>query len=360
MQNRPETGIFRRKRKYMKVLSLIVPSYNSEQFLNRVIPSFLHPDTIEKLDVIIVNDGSQDATAATAQKYCDMYPDSVRLINQENRGHGGALNTGCAAAVGKYLKAVDADDWVLTDNLPEFVRLLEDCDSDVVLTHHHTVDISTGEIKSWKSYPAQFGRSHTMPEIMGQWENFDRSLCFHGITYKTGFYHRCGIRLSEQVFYEDHEFATFPCCMACSITPLDLFIYEYRIGDVQQSVSDENQLKRIGHTETVLHRMVAEFYRLGEEISDAGRDYICMKTQRLLLSYLTTVLLVNPDKKAGRKTAREMMAYFRAELPGAYEKAKKQYWIFRLLNCFHVSKRTFERLLRWRLYQKIRKSHDFD
>jgi hypothetical protein len=344
----------------MKVLSLIVPSYNSERFLDKGIPSFLHPEVIDKLDVIIVNDGSGDATPEVAKKYCDSYPGSIRLINQENKGHGGALNTGCAAAVGKYLKVIDADDWVETENLPEFIRLLESCESDVVLTHHHTIDISTGDVKKWKSYPAEFGRGYTLEEIMGQWKNFDRSLTLHGITYKTEFYHRCGIQLSEHVFYEDHEFATFPCCMAERVTPFDLFIYEYRIGDVQQSVSDENQLKRIGHTETVLRRLVAEYHKLTLVPSDAGRDYVCMKAQGLLMSYLTTVLLVNPDKKQGREMAQKMMAFFHTELPGAYEKAKKQYAIFRMLNCLHVSRKTFEAVLHSKAYNRLRKNHDFE
>ena len=344
----------------MKVLSLIVPSYNSERFLDKVIPSFLHPEVIDKLDIIIVNDGSKDATPEIAKKYCDNYPDSVRLINQENKGHGGALNTGCAAAVGKYLKVVDADDWVETENLPEFISLLENCVSDVVLTHHHTVDISNGEIKNWKSYPAQFGRSYTMEEIMGQWKNFDRSLTFHGITYSTEFYHRCGIQLSEHVFYEDHEFATFPCCMAKSVTPLDLFIYDYRIGDVQQSVSNENQLRRIGHTETVLRRLVREYHNLPLEKDDSGRRYVCMKAQGLLMSYLTTVMLVNPDRKQGRMMGARMMAFFKENLPDTWGLARKQYQAFRIMNVLSIQKQTFEAVLHSRLYNRLRHNHDFE
>ncbi len=344
----------------MKVISLIVPAYNSERFLDKGIGSFLHQEVIDKMDIIIVNDGSRDNTPAVAEKYCRMYPDSIRLISQENKGHGGALNTGCAAAVGKFLKVIDADDWVVTGNLPEFVRLLEGCDSDVVLTHHHTIDISTGEVKNWKSYPEVFGKAYTFGEVMAAWKNFDRSLTFHGITYNTEFYHRNGIQLSEHVFYEDHEFATYPCCMAKSITVFDLFIYEYRIGDVEQSVSDENQMKRIGHTETVLRRLVSEYHRLPLEAGDPGRDYVCMKAQGLLMSYLTTAMLVCPDRKQGREMGEKMMEYFRDHLPGAYEKAAKQYDIFKLLNRLHISKKTFERVLHSKLYNKLRNNHDFN
>lgn len=343
----------------MKVLSLIVPAYNSERFLDKGITSFLEESVIDKLDVIIVNDGSGDTTAEVAEKYCRMYPDSVRLISQENKGHGGALNTGCAAAVGKYLKVIDADDWVLTDNMPEFLRLLENCDSDVVLTHHHTVDFSNGEVKCWKNYPQQFGRSYTFEEIMPQWKNFDRSLTFHGITYRSAFYQESGIRLSEHVFYEDHEFATFPCCKAGSITPFDLFIYEYRIGDVQQSVSDSNQLKRIGHTETVLKRLVSEYHKLDLPENAAGRNYAVMKAHGLLLSYLTTVLLVEPDRKQGRKMAREMMDFFRSQLPEVYDRTGKHYLAFRMMNVCRISKKTFEAVLHSKLYNRLRNNHDF-
>lgn len=341
----------------MKVLTFVIPAYNSAQFLDKCIPSMLAPEIADRLEIIVVNDGSTDATAEAATKYCTQYPDIVRLISQENKGHGGALNTGCAAAQGKYLKVIDADDWVETRNLPEFIRQLESCESDVVLTHHHTIDIVTGEIKNWKSYPSEFGRTYTFAEIMADWKCFDRSLTFHGITYRTDFYRAFGIRLSEHVFYEDHEFATYPCCHAKSVMPLDLFIYEYRIGDVNQSVSMANQLKRLGHTEAVIRRMTEEYTRLPHH---AGKTYAAMKIQGLLLSYLTTALLVNPHRSEGRKQAAAQMEACLAKAPEAYAMAKRKYQVFLLLNRFHVSKQTWDAILNSALYNKIRKNHSFD
>jgi glycosyltransferase involved in cell wall biosynthesis len=109
----------------MKLLSFIIPSYNCEKYLDKCLTSMLHPELLERLEIIVVNDGSQDGTQAIAERYVNAYPATVRLINQENRGHGGALNAGCAAATGKYLKAIDADDWVETDSLPQFLSLLQ-------------------------------------------------------------------------------------------------------------------------------------------------------------------------------------------------------------------------------------------
>lgn len=341
----------------MKILTFVIPAYNSENFLDKCISSLLNAEVLDKLEIIVVNDGSADCTAAIAEKYCLEYPSVVRLISQENKGHGGALNTGCAAAQGKYLKVIDADDWVETQNLSEFVRLLEECESDVVLTHYHTIDIGTGEIKNWRSYPSEFRRGYIFDEIMSDWKSFDRSLTFHGVTYRTAFYHEFGIQLSEHVFYEDHEFATYPCCHAKAVTPLDLFIYDYRIGDVNQSVSNANQLKRIGHTETVIRRMTEEYKKLPET---AGKDYVAMKIQGLLLSYLTTSLLVNPDKKAGRMLAKQRMEECRENAPKSYELAKRKYEVFYVLNRMHIGKKTWDRIVDSKIYNHFRKNRSFD
>ena len=341
----------------MKVLSFIIPAYNSEAYLDKCISSMLVPEILDKLEILVVNDGSTDATPEVARKYCEQYPGTVRLISQENKGHGGALNTGCAAAAGKYLKVIDADDWVETQNLPQFLALLEACGSDVVLTHHHTIDISTGEIRNWKSYPEAFGQEYTFREIMSHWKSFDRSLTFHGVTYRTAFYRESGISLSEHVFYEDHEYATFPCCRAKSVTPFDLFLYDYRIGDVNQSVSCANQLKRIGHTEAVLRHMTQEYATLPDS---PGKDYAAMKIHALLMSYLTTALLVDPDKKEGRELAAGQMARCRDSAPQVYAMTRRKYQVFSAMNRLHLSKQTWDAILSSRIYNKIRKNHNFE
>ena len=159
-----------------KILSVIIPSYNCSQFLDKGIPTFLDPAVLDSLDIIIVNDGSTDDTAAAAEKYCRRFPDSIRLINQENKGHGGALNTGCAAAVGKYLRVVDADDWVETQNLKPFVEFLRSCESDVVLTDYDTVDISNGEIKVRRMPEDSVGKDFTLEDLMADRVNNEQIL----------------------------------------------------------------------------------------------------------------------------------------------------------------------------------------
>lgn len=337
-----------------KILSVIIPSYNCRKFLDVGIPSFLEETVLDSLDIIIVNDGSSDDTAAGAEEYCRRYPDSVRLISQENKGHGGALNTGCAAASGKYLRVVDADDWVQTQNLAPFVQFLRSCDSDVVLTPYRTVDISNGEIKERRILPEDSGKTLTLGELMADRIKYEQILALHGITYRTDFYRSRGIQLSEHVFYEDVEYATIPCCFARTLTPVDLFLYEYRIGDVQQSVSDVSQLKRIGHAEKVLDRMIREYSRIRDQLDEGQNRYYCIKARSLLLRYCTTALLLEPDHRKGRNMAADMVENFRDRMPLVHQMVKKQYLVLKLLNVLHVPKHSWDAFLQSRLYNKLR------
>lgn len=340
----------------MKVLSIIVPSYNSAGFLDTCIPSLLAEKVMDQLDIIIVNDGSADATEKVAEKYCRQYPTSIRLLSQENKGHGGALNTGFAAAVGKYLRPIDADDWVETQNLPLFIDFLKDCNSDVVLTHYNTVDVVSGEISRMKSYPAEFGKAITMEELMVGWRGFYRAATFHGITYRTEFYRKYGISLSEHMFYEDNEYATFPFCHASTVTPLDLFVYDYRVGDINQSVSIANQVKRLNHIETVILRMIREHNNLPE---GAGRRYAVMKIQAVVMMYLTTALLAHPDRTVGRRLGKKLMDVCWTDAPEIYRMLLYKYRIYKILSRLHVSKSTWDSFLRSDLYNFLRGNRNF-
>ena len=174
------------------------------------------------------------------------------------------------------------------------------------------------------------------------------------MTYNREFYQQAGYVLPEKVFYEDYDFATFPCCLAKSITPLDLFIYEYRIGDVNQSVSAANQLKRTGHTETVLADMLAKYRALEY---GKGKEYAAEKIQELFLSYLTTVLLINPDKAEGRKMAAAQREKIRLAAPEIVDKAQKKYQLFEILNRLNISKQTWDSLMNSKVYNLLRKNY---
>ena len=91
----------------MKLISFVVPCYNSQEYMRHCIDTLL-PGGYQ-VEILIVNDGSSDNTAAIADEYEKKYPDICRAIHQENKGHGGAVNTGIKNATGIYLKVVDRE-----------------------------------------------------------------------------------------------------------------------------------------------------------------------------------------------------------------------------------------------------------
>ncbi len=345
----------------MKIISFIIPAFNSEDYLSKCIDSIIGDDSVlDKIEIIIVNDGSTDKTKEIAEAYSIKYPHTVKVITQQNKGHGGALNTGCNQANAKYLKVIDADDWIETSNVKEFIKLLEACESDVVLTHHYTVNISNGEIKQWKTYPSEFIKAYSISQVVENYPDFERGLTFHGITYKTDFYKENAFSLSEHIFFEDHEYATFPCCFAKTISSLDLFIYNYRIGDLTQSVSEANQLKRVSHYDVVLKRLSEEYRNNGMDFDSPQGIYVSLKIKTVLLSYLTTLLLINKERKKGRNEAKSIMAYFKTTIPYVYSITHKKYKAFLVMNYLRLDKSFLNKLLSPKVYPKLNGSDNFE
>ncbi len=94
----------------MKLLTFTIPCYNSQDYMRHCIESILPGG--EDVEILIVDDGSKDDTAAIADEYAEKYPTIVKAIHQENGGHGEAVNAGIRNATGLYFKVVDSDDWV--------------------------------------------------------------------------------------------------------------------------------------------------------------------------------------------------------------------------------------------------------
>ena len=154
----------------LKLLTIIVPAYNSSKTLKSTLDSFLDLSLLDKIEVLIVNDGSADDTAAIAQQYADKYP-SFRLINKENGGHGSVINYASKAAEGKYFKVVDSDDKLLTQNLRFYIENLKKSNADVILTFFRTLDCRSGYTREYRMSGIDFGREYTFEEFWKHGKN---------------------------------------------------------------------------------------------------------------------------------------------------------------------------------------------
>ncbi|HEY3339792.1 MAG TPA: glycosyltransferase [Propionicimonas sp.] len=114
------------------LVSVLVPVLDVAGLLPRCLDSLL-AQTHRPLEILVVNDGSSDASADVIDRYAALHPE-VRAIHQEHRGLGPARNAALAQASGEYVAMVDADDWVEPDFLSDTVRIARATGADVVVT----------------------------------------------------------------------------------------------------------------------------------------------------------------------------------------------------------------------------------
>ena len=100
------------------LVSIIVPAYNAEGTIRRAIDSVL-AQTYGPIEILVVDDGSKDATEAV----CRTYGDQIRFVRQNNRGAGAARNTGIKQATGGFIGFLDADDWYLPEKIEQDMKM---------------------------------------------------------------------------------------------------------------------------------------------------------------------------------------------------------------------------------------------
>ena len=118
-------------------ISIIVPVYNSEQFLHKCVDSILS-QTERSLELILVNDGSKDTSGTICDEYAKR-DHRVKVIHQKNTGVSVARNQGIAIALGEYIGFVDSDDWIELDMFERLLQEAETTGSDIVMCDATTV-----------------------------------------------------------------------------------------------------------------------------------------------------------------------------------------------------------------------------
>lgn len=330
-----------------KLLTILVPTYHAESFLRKGLDSLLvEEDCLHRMQVIVVIDGSPDASAEIARAYAARYPDTFEVLEKENGGHGSAINEGMKLARGRYLKVLDADDWFDTKALPEYLAFLERVDADAVISDYRTYDISDGaEVHYHAGIAGQTeqGTPVKLDAVMEHWSETEWGMTFHGIAYRVDFLRKHGYTYAEKVFYEDLEFATIPMCRAQSICFSGIELYVYRIGDVNQSVSTENQIRRLSHLETVISKTLEQSAHRSE-MAPGGERYFLKKTSMMITGYCQIAMLKNPDRRAGRKQAGQLLKKISCINPEIYGMVQKKYLCFYGMSLCGLSNRTYERI----------------
>jgi len=234
-----------------KLLSICIPSYNMEQYLNRCVDSMLVDEVLDRLEIIIVNDGSKDGTLAIANDYKQRYPQSVVVVDKPNGHYGSCVNAALKVATGKYFRTVDADDWVDSQALVALVRKLDELDVDCVCTkftfiyHDDKVQVIKME--------APFGKvldldQYIVPEC---------AMHMHCLTYSLDLFKRIGYTQTEGICYTDMEYVYFMLSCAQNIYFMNVSLYQYNLGRDGQSMDNSVLIKNNGQYVTLIKSLEA-------------------------------------------------------------------------------------------------------
>ena len=226
-----------------KLLTFCVPSYNSEAYLSHALDSLIVGG--DSLEVLIIDDGSKDKTLEIAKDYEKRYPDIFKAIHQENKGHGGAINTALSYATGDYFMVLDSDDWVDEKGLHALFECIKKTkEPELILMpymYRHSYDSEEGRLIRY---------NHSMkPGVICTWRNVkkfgsSRNLTLHSVIYKTSMLREANIVLPEHCFYEDNYFIYAPLPHVKKLIYIDVPMYKYLLGREGQSMQTETLMKR--------------------------------------------------------------------------------------------------------------------
>ena len=231
-----------------KLLTIVVPCYNSAFYVRKCVDSLLTGR--ERVEIIIVNDGSTDDTGAIADSYASEYPDTVRVIHQENGGHGEGINQGLKHATGTYFKVVDSDDRLGEDELQTLLDRLDELEPqggvDLVVTDYvyqniHNINKEKHQtIRYWNIFPENevVTWSETRPFTEHQY------ITIHSATFRTQLLRDNWVDLPKHTFYEDNLYIYLALPMTKKLLYLNIGLYHYTIGRDGQSVADQTMKKR--------------------------------------------------------------------------------------------------------------------
>lgn len=321
------------------VLSVVVPSYNAERYLDKCLNSLCIPAARGRLEVLVVNDGSLDKTGEMAHAWARREPDIVRVIDKENGGHGSAVNAGIDAARGDYLRIVDADDWLDASSLPALLNALETAKADIVVDQKFENNLETGaETRFPLPQELPFNRALNFADYRG--DGMTEYYMLHTLSVRLPLLRALNVRLLEHTFYVDFEYILKVTSRAETIEFLPLYVYHYLVGNAAQSVAPANYVRRSDQHRRVLNECLR--FRREDDVPAGARDYVTRRCLLLINTHLTIHLIYDRDRRRGLQNARAFMAALKTSDPDLCSASLKRYFIKRLAHSLGVTDKTIE------------------
>lgn len=301
-----------------KVLSVLVPIYNTEKYLKRCIESLLNESIIDDLEIILVSDGSKDSSIEIMKYYKSKFPNSVVLIDKENGGHGSTINKGLEIATGKYFRVLDSDDWVDSKEFVSFVKKLKNEDVDLVVTNYRQEHIYSEksinyEYKKLKSDKLYEFNKFNLDDLCGEYFVMATS------TYKLSILKDSGLNLLEKTFYVDMQYNLVGISKVKTFKFYDLDIYRYFIGRKDQSMNLNSFVNHKLDHEKVMKYLVDFYSDNFAKMSNNMKMYCEMVLRYMLYTHYTIFCLYDNNHADAYKKIKLFDNYLKERNERLYE-----------------------------------------
>lgn len=262
------------------LLTIVIPAYNVEKFLKNGVYSLINHELSNKLEILIINDGSKDNTAQIAKYFEDLTTikgkSIVKLIDKPNGGHGSTINKGIEIANGKYFKLMDGDDYFVTSEFVKLIQILENEDADIILNNY--IEDYSSDCTKYTKLNYQFmipGLKYKLDDVCYNGYGFnDWGPLLSTSTYKTKILKVINSKITENCFYVDMELNLYSFIVAETIKYYPLNIYTYYIGRLGQSISKESLIKNCAMHRKVTINLIKIYYDNILSISTPKKNYL--------------------------------------------------------------------------------------
>ena len=279
-----------------KAITVCVPCFNVEDYLQNCLNTLTSCSNLTAIEIIVVDDGSQDSTAEIADQYALKFPGSVYVIHKQNGGHGSTINCALELATAEYFMVVDSDDWVDSNALDLIAANIQQrkWKSDIIASDYWEYDIITRkQIKKFSSFGAEYNKELLFENLAIE----NTYLTLAGTLFRTEILKKCNEKIDENTYYDDVEYILFPVPFLSTVTFNMYPAYYYRRGNTGQSVHVPNMVKHYADHERVLRRVIA--YESSRKFTAVQKDYYDAILKRLLYTHYSLFMIYNKDKQSG-------------------------------------------------------------
>ena len=274
----------------------------------------------EDVEILIVNDGSNDGTAAIADEYAAEYPSICCAIHKENGGHGDAVMCGLSHAKGVYFRVVDSDDWLDSKVLLHVLDVLrahaDEPDQIDLLITDYLYDKEGVKIKHVVRY------SNAMPtQRVFTWESMHslrvgQYILMHSTTYRRQLFFECGLFLPKHTFYVDNLYVYVPMAQVKTMYYVDEILYHYYIGRDDQSVHEEVMIRQIDQ-QIYVNRLMVDAVDVLSIPEKHQRKYMISYLE--IITVISSIMLILSRTEENIRKRDELWKYIQETRPALYK-----------------------------------------